>query len=219
MPSPKTLPLLLLLVVASTVSATADTITITGGTISVSQSTVTSALSAPGFLLTEISGDGFFFNAPGWPTDCSDVCTLSTIQSIATSGMVQFNTPGFLKINGDDAGFSGFPKFTAVSFNSSLGTDGILTVTGLALGSSTFDICQPPGVGADDCKETGLVFAFSSKPFHFVAHFGPRPTDPGFSLYQFQDVTITSVPEPSTMAFIGIGMAAIELARRRMRRC
>ena len=211
MPSPKNLSLVTLLIAVLVLPATADTIT--GGQIFVSGFTLTTSLEAPGFLLTGIFDEDFFGNSPHLPTLCSGGCSLSDIEGTARAGMIQFNAGGFIFVNGEPMGYNGFSIFTAATFHSSLNPSGILTAFGTATASGPFIICMTTD---DGCLDTGLVFNFSDRPWHYVAHF--TLVDPDAALYSFRDLKITSVPEPASVLLISTGLAAAGLFRRKLRR-
>ena len=209
MPSRATFTLVILLIVVFAVPAAADTIA--GGQIFVSGFTLDTSLKAPGYVLTGIFDEDFFDGSPHLPNLCSQ-CSVLDIESIVRRGMIQFNPGGFIVVNGEPMGYNGRSIFTAATFHSSL-NNGTLTVFGTAFASGNFLICTPTD---DDCVDTGLVFSFSDKPWHYVAHF--ILVDPQTGGFEFKDVKITSVPEPATMFLFATGLGAAGFFRRKLGR-
>lgn len=190
--------ILLFLLFVLTVPANADNIS--WGQIVVPDFFNKSFLNGRGFFLSNIIG-----GAPlGWFSNCGGAtfCTMDQIKAIGSAGMLQFNSD-FIRLNGNVVGFTGSPLFAATSFNFISSQFG-LVVYGTAVGQGSFAICSPPGSG---CTATGQVFTFSKKSWHYDADFVPDPHHP--NLFGFERLTITTVPEPSTLLLLATGLGAL----------
>jgi len=162
------------------------------------------SFSSPGFSLTQVGADDIFSE-----TLLCQACDPRSFPLPFT--LVHMSSPGGVVVNGQQFGWNGFPLFDAASFHSSLSPNGNLTINGLAAPSGEMDICVPSG---DTCNPTGLVFTFVDHgQWRYVAHFTPDPNG-GFD---FQDLKITTVPEPGTLVLLGTGVAGMSFLRRRKR--
>lgn len=144
--------------------------------------------------------------------------------SFATGSPVLFpNTPGLQNCIGcdprglitilEDSGISqsptgqfynGFIEFTAVSFVSSLGSNGALTVTYKAQTSLSFALCTDPR-----CDHYSSVLDWDSGGLWLVtAQFTPSLNNP--STYNFLSASFQpAVPEPSTTLLVGSGIMVL----------
>src|ERR1700723_1037910 len=152
---------------------------------------VTSFLTAPGYTITNVSGDDPANTGIG--SRCYSGCTLAQIASNIGSGfgIIGFPPNGSMVVNGQLFGMWGFPGFIATTFNSSVGTNGVLTVYGIAAGYSTFNECDLQNF----CGYLPVEVNFSvGTQWTYIGQFVPDPSMQG--TYDLQSMLLSSGPVP-----------------------
>lgn len=179
----------------------ADTIKLTSGS-----GTIYPHLVPPGYVL-QFNGSGYSIGIPGALDDFGGgLVNCSPCDQFPPLGALFLASGGVLA--GSDPYLTGSIEFDAVSFVSSLGANGVVTVRYTATASLQLFL-----IDATTGFPTAGPFVWGSpNPWLIIAKFAPSgPT------YEFAGATLVSTPEPNSLLSLVTGLAGIGWLKRRGR--
>lgn len=202
------IPILLVVLLVLGVFSRADSINLTSGSGQIYPYHV-----IPGFSFV-FHGSGYGIAIPAALDDFGGNLIICSPCTEPALGGTLFDASGILAWPGNHP-LEGVIRFTAVSFVSSLGPNGVLTVQYRA--SAFIDLFLNP----EAPRPTEFVWGNPNQLWYVTAQFAPDSS--GFpGLYDFAGARlssspITPVPEPATLILVGTGVWPVILGVRRRR--